>query len=420
MSDETKKVEENAYPLALAEGDAVLSTSALADLGLIMPIATPQMLRAAFAEKQRLYAAILDEHDYIYSISYIEQQKQKQAIYSNRADAEKASATYGVPYRASPKKSGIVKLAAALGIQAVRKQTSGLPSDPAATFSYVLYEATHKRTGRTEEGIGWCDTKERHKLHDIIATADTRAYNRAVLRLAGFGDVSADEILAGASTDDALPVIVLDSQQKKPAALPPPTDDVVKIAMRSWAQEADKRGDLAPVAQQTGQAARELRAKARRGSESAARALGAQGFAWEGQASDGLGYEPFVVETPTILPSDFAKLREAAKDQAPIAPTEPGWNLSGAGSATDDKKPGAPTETTRERAAAGVASPSAEMGADTITTAQAKVLSESLLSKLGTKDAAREWLQKNAGVDRSVKVQSHQYESVMNKLKKEG
>lgn len=409
MSDDTK--------IEAVDGDAVISTAALADFGFIMPIASPQVLRAAFAEKQRLYAAILDENDYIFTVSYVEQGKTRQAIYSRRADAEKAATTYGVPYRASPKKSGVVKLAAALGIQASRQYTKGLPEDPSATFSYVMYEAVHNRTGQKAEGIGWCDEKERAKRHDIIATADTRAFNRAVLRLAGFGDVSADEILAGASTDENLPVVVLDTQQKKPAALPPPSADEVQLAMRAWAKEVDNRGEFAPAAQQSTQSARELRARARRGSETAAKSMGSQGLSWDGLASDGVGFEPFTVEVPNVLPSDFAKVREAHAEQTG-GTQKTGWDLSGKGSEHDDKPIGTPSETTRERAAAGIPSPSDE--SDTITTQQAKILSDMLLEKLGTKDAAREWLQKNAGVDRSVKVQARQYESVINKLKKEG
>jgi hypothetical protein len=44
--------------------DDTVALADLSDLGFITPIATPARLRAAFAEKQRLYAAILDESDY--------------------------------------------------------------------------------------------------------------------------------------------------------------------------------------------------------------------------------------------------------------------------------------------------------------------------------------------------------------------
>lgn len=406
--------------LAVMEAEAqALSSAQLADLGFIMPIATPQMLRAAFAEKQRLYAAILDETDYIYSVSYVENGRARQAIYARRVDAEKASKTYMTEYRASPKKSGIVKLAAALGIEAKRVLSRGLPDDPNATFSYVTYQATHKRTGRSEEGIGWCDNKERPKLHDIIATADTRAYNRAVLRLAGFGDVSADEIIAGASTEEQPQAVVLDSQPKRPAELPAATSNEVINAMRAWATESASAAPAA-AAQQTSQVSRELRAKARRGNETAARSMGKQGISWSGPASDGLGFETFEVEAPTLLPEQAASVEKpaAAKLEEPVAEAPKGWDLSGMGSERDDIRPGQPVPMSRERASSGV--PSGDPGSDVITTAQAKRLSETLLRKFVTKDAARDWLQKNAGVDRSVNIRSNQYESVMSKLDKEG
>lgn len=385
--------------IMLASDDApAVSTAQLSDLGFLMPIATPQVLRAAFAEKQRLYAAILDESDYIYSVSYTEHGKQRQAIYARRQDAEKAAATYMVDYRASPKKSGIVKLAAALGIEAKRKTSRGLPEDPNATYSYVVYEATHRRTGRTEEGIGWCDQRERGKIHDIIATADTRAYGRAVLRLAGFGDVSADEIIAGASSDELGSTIVLDAQPKKPPALPASTANDVVSAQRAWAKEAEGKPVASASAQQS-QAAKELRAKARRGNEGAARALGNQGYSWDGPASDGIGYETFFVEA---MPHETAI-------------SEVGWNLSGDGKDVPET-PDKALAPAAYRSVPSVAMPDDD---ETITVAQATILSKVLVAKCGSREAARAWLQEHAGCDRSLHVKASQYESLMVAAKKE-
>jgi hypothetical protein len=394
---------ENGLAVIDPESEAV-SSAQLADLGFIMPLATPSMLRAAFAEKQRMYAAILDETDYIYSVNYVENGRARQGIYARRQDAEKAATTYMTEYRASPKKSGIVKLAAALGIEAKRMVSRGLPEDPSATFSYVTYQATHRRTGRSEEGIGWCDNKERPKLHDIIATADTRAYNRAVLRLAGFGDVSADEIIAGASTDDQpAATVIIDSQPKKPSELPELSSPEVMRSMRAW-WEAELGVSRVPAAQQSAMAARELRAKARRGDEAAARTLGSRGFTWDGPASDGIGFEIYQVEAPIPM------LRETNKIEEPKA-EEPkkGWNLSGAGSENDDTAPMRSSQAPRPQVDTS----------EVITVVQAKNLSEMLMRKFGSKEAAREWLQKHANVDRSVNVRSSQYESIMSKLEKE-
>lgn len=417
--------ETEVVPTAMVVAGDQASLTDLADLGFITPIATPARLRAAFAEKQRLYAAILDESDYIYTVSYTENGKTRQNIYTRREDAEKAAKAYGVDIRASPKKSGIVKLASALGIQARRKMVRGLPDDPVATYSYVVYEATHQRTGRSEEGIGWCDKTERGgriSSHDVIATADTRAYNRAILRLAGFGDVSADEIVAGASLDEV--PSQPEPAPKKPLALPASTADDVLTAQRWWAEESAKReAGFLPDAQQNTKAAREMRAKARRGDTTSARQMGSLGLSWQGVAQDSISHETFEVEAPIITLDSFAAIKKASGD-----PAKPGWDLSGTGSAHEENRKPDEKPVTREQAAAGVPAPgvstSRSIGGrdgsvETITSIQAKNLSELLLSKLGTKDAAQAWLRKHADVERSSLVRQNQYDALKNLLTKE-
>lgn len=411
MSEETETTDDTSTALVVAEESTLAD---LTDLGFITPIATPSRLRAAFAEKQRLYAAILDESDYIYTVSFVENGRQQQRIFTRRADAEKTAKGYGVDVRASPKKSGIVKLASALGIEARRKLVRGLPEQSDAAYSYVMYEAMHKRTGRSEEGVGWCDRTERGgriSAHDIIATADTRAYNRAILRLAGFGDVSADEIVG--TTDEMGPAFAIETAivKKPPAALPSPASDEVVMAQRAWAEEASKReSGFLPPAQQTTKAAREMRARARRGNEPAAKAMGASGYTWDGTAQDSPTHESFEVESPTIGTEDYKRIAEAMGD-----PASPGWNLSGMNSVTEENR--SFVEKPIERAQAAAAVPAAPLpgrngGAEveTITTAQAKAISTKLLAKLGTKEAAGAWLMKHAGVERSVHIRMNQYE----------
>jgi len=61
----------------------------------------------------------------------------------------------------------------------------------------VEVEAYHVKTGRSAVGVGTCSTKERkfaHPDHDILATAHTRAKNRAISDLIGLGEVSFEEI----------------------------------------------------------------------------------------------------------------------------------------------------------------------------------------------------------------------------------
>jgi hypothetical protein len=412
----------------VSEPEESVSMQDMADLGFIMPIATPKKLRALFEQKQLLYAAILDESDYIYTVAYQENGRTQQRIYTRLKDAEKAASTVNAEARAMPKKSGIVKLAAALGITARRKVTGGLPTEAGATYSYVIYEAMHLRTGRSEEGVGWCDIKERKgniSAHDMIATADTRAYNRAVLRLAGFGDVSADEIVSGALTEgSAIDVADEPSVLKKPAALPPPQSDELVAAQRAWAAELSKReAGVLPFAQQSSAHARTLRAKAARGSASAAQQMGVAGFSWEGQGQDSLSHEMFDVGAPAVTPEQFSNIKAAAAASMPSEQTirnGSGWDLSGTGSSLEENRAEVAKPVTRPQAAAQVPAasvPTAQTISDgsgeVITGASAKVLSQKLLKGLGTREAAQAWLRVHAGVESSSFVRQSQYEKLM-------
>lgn len=396
----------------------------LNDMGFITPIATPEQLRKAFAQKQKLYAAILDPSDYLYVVELPKSGGKglRQAIFRSREQADKAakassSENYKPEVRATPKKSGIVKLGRALGIVAHRKAVKGLPEDPNATYSYVVYEAHHKGTGLTEEGVGWCDKSERGgqiSTHDCIATADTRAYNRAVLRLSGFGDVSADEIIAGASMDEEIPPYVPEKKQlKKPSPVPPNINDEVVAASRAWAETF---ADAAPAAQQATKLARELRAKTRRGDTKAAAQLGEMGLTWQGRAQDDISSEAFEVDdAPPVKPEDVKAVEEAADKSNG---EKQGWDLSGQGSEADD------TPVEQEQPASSSSGegeiPDADHGADTITTAQAKRVSKLLLKMTDNdREKAQQWLKHHTGVERSSHLRENQYDAVMKKLRSE-
>jgi hypothetical protein len=73
-------------------------------------------------------------------------------------------------------------------------------------FGYVVtYRATDPRTGRYCDGDGACYASEKTQArsgiggteHNVRAHAHTRATNRAVAKLVGFGEVSADELQDG-------------------------------------------------------------------------------------------------------------------------------------------------------------------------------------------------------------------------------
>lgn len=438
---------EGASPLVKAEEDstAVVDVSMLQDMGFITPIASPEQLRAAFAYQQRMMAAILDENDYLYIASWDSDGKRKQKVTADRGEAVALAEKFehlNSSISAKPLKSGIVKLARALGITAERMEVQGLPSDPKAIYSYVEYKATHERTAKSEVGVGWCDKSERGgkiSSHDVIATADTRAYNRAILRLAGFGDVSADEIVAGASDNpESVPDNVPETpKQKELEELPAEDADEVVAASRAWAEavarRAEEKGDyLAPKAKQDTRSAREMRAKARRGSQRAASQMGTLGIDWEGTACDSLGSPAFTVYAPPIKPPDIeaqwvaadkakAEVDKKLKGEKPKANGEAkkgkGWNLSGKGSDKDDENLSAAAEEAADKKVAKTNIPTPSPNAEPISLAQAKKISLLLKDVFDDKSDMVAWLKDNCHVGSTKDIHGNQYEAAVKALK---
>lgn len=421
-----------------------LDPARMAELGIIIPSVPPAIIRAAFAAKQQLYTAILDpETDFLYTIAYKEHGNQSREYRTTSfADAKKMSELVKAPYQARPKKSGIYKLAAALQIEAKRVKSVGLPDDPRATFSHVEYEAVHLTTQRTATGVGWCDAQERGgkdmPKHHIISTADTRAYNRAVLRLMGFGEVSAEEIGGIVGGDDGSPVIIdhgdvpQDTARKPAAECPPANDPKVVAAATAWARQVAGRQEgerLAPLSvQQKNNSWREMRARARRGDTDAATKLGRNGIAWDGIAQDSLQHEPWEVEacpvhfeqfvtasrpTPTPAPSPAA-----TQPPAPQPITMPTHSPAATTSAaSSNPEPAAASPASADE---GPLFPSRLSLTDAITGAQAQKLSEVILAKTASdKEKARAILRKLAGVSRSTEVRADQYDRIIEHLAKE-
>lgn len=113
------------------------------------------------------------------------------------------------------KRSGWQKIATFYGVSTeVLDRTVERDEDGRPARAYVLVRAT-ARDGRYADGDGGCATNEprfrsasgTQKLeHDLPATAATRATNRAISNLVGFGAVSAEEVdtdvRAGAAVPD--------------------------------------------------------------------------------------------------------------------------------------------------------------------------------------------------------------------------
>jgi len=117
------------------------------------------------------------------------------------------------------KKSGWRKIAKAYGLsitlvsQDVDRDENGAP-----TRAQAVMRASHAN-GQHMDGVGYCSADEsrfrsasgRQKLeNDLRATAATRAANRAISDLVGYGQVSAEEI--GDDTPAAAPMELADGQ----------------------------------------------------------------------------------------------------------------------------------------------------------------------------------------------------------------
>lgn len=175
-----------------------MSNQQLEDAGFMMPIADPRVLRAALKERQRMLTSIMDpETDFLYTVKYTDSGgKQQQKLFTSPEAAKNAVTFLKGTLSAHPKKSGCLKLALALGIESKEVRTEGLPGDQRATYSSSHFISTHKRSGRVEEGQGYCDRAEKPdaKNFAIISMANTRAMCHAILRCAGVDVVGADEL----------------------------------------------------------------------------------------------------------------------------------------------------------------------------------------------------------------------------------
>jgi hypothetical protein len=114
------------------------------------------------------------------------------------------------------KKSGWRKIARAFGLSVeIRSQHVERDEEGKPLRANVVARAVHAPTGQYQDGDGGCSISEdrfsgprgnQSKIeNDLIATATTRAKNRAISDLVGMGEVSAEEADGGAGIDQPPP-----------------------------------------------------------------------------------------------------------------------------------------------------------------------------------------------------------------------
>jgi len=112
-------------------------------------------------------------------------------------DFQRIPGKQGKPDKLHPTKQFANKLSRFFGLSVkIARETKEVLED--GNFVWHVVAVAAAPNGQFREGDGHCDSSERafaHLQHDVYATAVTRAKNRAILELVGFGEVSAEEIL---------------------------------------------------------------------------------------------------------------------------------------------------------------------------------------------------------------------------------
>ena len=97
-------------------------------------------------------------------------------------------------YQNTPTRSGVHKIQTILNVSTEIKEENYSKVGEFWVARYKVRAISHN--GRFTEAIGFCEQNEKGRirtLHDTMATAQTRATNRAILDLVGFGAVSHEE-----------------------------------------------------------------------------------------------------------------------------------------------------------------------------------------------------------------------------------
>ena len=190
---------------------------------LAIPLVSPEEAGLAMATYQKLCNSILipwDKRQFNNDVLVQESDFQRIRV------KEKSGKSYEKDF---PKKSAFRKLALFYGVstELVSSERKDRP-DGSFTWSYIIKASVTTKEGRTRStpGEGTCDSKEMSRgeygnvrvEHDTKATAWTRAVNRAVSDLIGFGQVSAEEMTAGGNTE---PRKVIDSDSRVVEDEPP-------------------------------------------------------------------------------------------------------------------------------------------------------------------------------------------------------
>jgi len=174
------------------------NASAIAPYEPMKPIVSPEEASEAMLAYQQLCASVLIPWEQrIIRDGVVVQESDYQRIRIKATDPETGKEIY--VYKDFPKKSAWRKLARfySISTEIVEKQREDR-EDGSWVWHYTV-RATAP-SGQSQMGEGSCDSREVHgdrrREHDTRGTAHTRAKNRAISDLIGFGQVSAEEVMS--------------------------------------------------------------------------------------------------------------------------------------------------------------------------------------------------------------------------------
>lgn len=198
----------------------------------ISPIVSPEAAKAAMEAYQRLCAAVLIPWDKRkIENGVIVQESDYQRIPVRRRDGGR----WITEYKDFPKKSAWRKLGK---FYKISDEIVGEPKRVDREDGSFVYHYTVKAIapdGQYTIGIGSCDSKEipdeRRREHDTESKAHTRAKNRAISDLIGFGQVSAEEMTGEPKYVESEQKEVKPKEEKPRAKVgPPPRQESPKPA----------------------------------------------------------------------------------------------------------------------------------------------------------------------------------------------
>lgn len=204
---------------------------------IVIPAVSAEIAVERWKEYQSLERAILAETDYIYYVTYKNDRGYPEQIAcETKAEAdEKVKKVHG---RVVPRKKKVAfrKLAVFFGLSLPKELTEEEPKIEIQQLGdkFVKVEKRKGSTGTiymdsgfrviraewtvvvqqvredgkvfVEQGFGECSNNEKMNLkaHNIISTAYTRALNRGISDLVGFGEVSAEEVDSPEDLDESI------------------------------------------------------------------------------------------------------------------------------------------------------------------------------------------------------------------------